>query len=116
MVNILLNGCCGKMGSAVSVLSKSYTSIKVAAGIDKFGKTSEYPVYENIFDCLEKIDVILDFSRPNSLDNLLNYSKQKGIPIVLCTTGYTAEQIAKIEEYSTVVPLCKYVSRRKYSK
>jgi 4-hydroxy-tetrahydrodipicolinate reductase len=105
MVNILLNGCCGKMGSVVSVLSKSYTNVKIAAGIDKFGKTSEYPVYENVFDCSEKVDVILDFSRPDSLDNLLEYSKQNNIPIVLCTTGYTAEQIAKIDEYSKVVPI-----------
>lgn len=105
MVNILLNGCCGKMGSVVSSLSKSYPNLKIAAGVDKFGKPSEYPVYNDIFDCKGEVDVILDFSRPDSLDNLLEYAKTNNIPIVLCTTGYTPEQISKIEEYSRQIPV-----------
>ncbi len=105
MVNILLNGCSGKMGSVVSALSKNYPNLKIAAGVDKFGKTSEYPVYTNIFDCREKIDVVLDFSRPDSLDNLLEFSKARNIPIVLCTTGFTPEQVNKIEEYSLLTPI-----------
>lgn len=105
MVNILLNGCCGKMGTTISTLSKSYTNLKIAAGVDKFGKSSDYPVYENILACTEKIDVVLDFSRPDSLDNLLDYSKQNNIPVVLCTTGYTNEQIEKINEYSKTIPV-----------
>jgi 4-hydroxy-tetrahydrodipicolinate reductase len=105
MVNILLNGCCGKMGSVVSTLAKGNTNLKIAAGVDKFGKATDYPVYANIFDCREKVDVILDFSRPDSLDNLLEYSKQNNLPIVLCTTGFTPEQINKIEEYSKVIPI-----------
>jgi 4-hydroxy-tetrahydrodipicolinate reductase len=105
MVNILLNGCCGKMGSSISVLSKNYPNLKIAAGVDKFGKGADYPVYSNIFDCSEEIDVILDFSRPDSLDNLLEYAKQKNIPIVICTTGFSPEQLQKINEYSKIIPV-----------
>lgn len=105
MINILLNGCCGKMGNSISVLSKNYNNLKIAAGVDKFGKTSDYPVYSNIYECNDEIDVILDFSRPDSLDSLLDFAKQKNIPVVICTTGLTSEQLDKINEYSKILPI-----------
>jgi 4-hydroxy-tetrahydrodipicolinate reductase len=105
MVNILLNGCNGKMGGVVSSLAKNSDKLKVVAGIDKNSITTDYPVFQSIFDCNEKIDVILDFSRPDSLDNILEYAKQKSLPIVICTTGFTSEQVEKINEYSKIIPI-----------
>jgi len=105
MINILLNGCSGKMGTTISSICKNYPNLKIAAGVDKFISKSDYPVYSNIFDCKEAVDVILDFSRPDSLDSILEYSKEKNLPIVLCTTGYTSEQLSKIEQYSKVIPV-----------
>jgi len=105
MINILLNGCCGKMGKIVTQASTNFPNIKICAGVDRFKTNMNYPVYENIFECKEKIDVILDFSRPDSLESLLTYSKDKNIPLVLCTTGYSAEQLSKIDEYSKLIPI-----------
>lgn len=105
MINILLNGCGGRMGSMVTLVSKNFSNLKISAGVDKFKTNADYHVYDNIFDCNEDIDVILDFSRPDSLDNLLDYAKDKNIPLVLCTTGYNPEQLEKIEEYSKIIPL-----------
>ena len=62
-----------------------------------------YPCYTRIDECKEEIDVILDFSRPDSLDSLCQYSKEKNIPIVFCTTGYTKEQLSKIQTLSEEV-------------
>lgn len=105
MIKILLNGCGGKMGSMVTLSSKNFPNLKICAGVDKFKTNADFPVYESIFDCKEEVDVILDFSRPDSLDNLLSYAKEKNTPLVLCTTGYTPEQLAKIDEFSKLVPL-----------
>ncbi|MCI1269269.1 MAG: 4-hydroxy-tetrahydrodipicolinate reductase, partial [Ruminococcus sp.] len=44
-----------------------------------------------------KPDVIIDYSNPASLDSLLSYSLSTGVPLVLATTGYSDEQIAKIK-------------------
>ena len=49
-------------------------------------------------DIKDKIDVIIDFSRPDTLDFLLKYSIKNNIPLVLCTTGYTKQQIEKIKK------------------
>lgn len=49
-------------------------------------------------DIIEKIDVIIDFSRPDTLDFLLEYATKHYIPLVLCTTGYSDEQLEKIKK------------------
>ncbi|URZ00096.1 4-hydroxy-tetrahydrodipicolinate reductase [Clostridium felsineum] len=101
MVKILLNGCGGKMGTAITNLSKNYDNISIVAGVDKSPKdSSSYPVFKSISEVNVDCDVILDFSRPDSLDEILNYSNTNSLPIVLCTTGYTKEQIDKINEFS----------------
>ncbi|MCM8711625.1 4-hydroxy-tetrahydrodipicolinate reductase [Clostridium sp. SYSU_GA19001] len=105
MIKVLLNGCSGKMGTMVTAVSKNFSNLKIVAGVDKFKTKLDYPIYENISECSENIDVVLDFSRPDSLDNLLNYCKEKNIPLVLCTTGFTAEQLQKIDEYSNIIPI-----------
>jgi 4-hydroxy-tetrahydrodipicolinate reductase len=48
---------------------------------------NEYPVYENISQCKENADVIIDFSNSGAVDGLLTYAVEKKIPLVLCTTG-----------------------------
>jgi len=39
---------------------------------------------------------LIDFSTPKILDDILTFSKEKKVPVVLCTTGYDDEQLAKI--------------------
>jgi len=105
MVTVLLNGCLGKMGRTVTALSENFNELKIVAGVDRIKDEIEYPVYNNIFDCKEKIDVILDFSRPESLDSLLDYSKANKVSLVLCTTGYNEEQLLKTKEMSSEIAI-----------
>jgi 4-hydroxy-tetrahydrodipicolinate reductase len=104
MIKVLLNGCIGKMGRVVTALSKNFSELKIVAGVDRIKGASDYPIYDNIFDCKEEVDVILDFSRPDSLDSLLEYSKAIKASLVLCTTGYNEEQLLKIRE------MCKEIA------
>lgn len=106
MVKILLNGCNGKMGKIVAQTIQNYSNVKIVCGIDtSINSNSPFPVYDNILNCSEECDVILDFSRPSALDSLLQYAKNKKIPLILCTTGYTDEQIQKIENASKQIPI-----------
>ena len=52
-----------------------------------------------------KADVIVDFSNPAVLDSLLAYAKEKKLPCVICTTGYTEEQKEKIKEAAKEIPI-----------
>ena len=49
-------------------------------------------------DISEKIDVIIDFSRPENIDFLLDYALKNKVALVICTTGYTDEQVEKIKK------------------
>ena len=50
-------------------------------------------------------DVIIDFSNPAVLDDMLDYAKEHSLPCIICTTGYDEEQKAKIAEASKSVPV-----------
>ena len=54
---------------------------------------------------LDQADVIIDFSKPGSLDGLLAYAVKNRVPAVLCTTGYTEEQLRQIDETAKQVAL-----------
>lgn len=101
MIKMLLNGCNGKMGKIISEMANSSSTISIIAGVDKNASNLNYPCYNSINECNDDIDVILDFSRPDALDSLCKYSKEKNIPIVFCTTGYTVEDLAKINSLSS---------------
>lgn len=105
MVRVILSGCNGKMGNVISALSTDFADLSIVAGVDRNTKNSSYPVFSNISECTIEADVILDFSRPDALDCLLKYAKEKNIGVVLCTTGYTEEQLLKINEAAKDIPV-----------
>ncbi len=103
---ILISGASGKMGHAVASAIADREDCVVSAGIDlKTDTYAEFQIYQNFSDLPEKPDVIIDFSNPAVLDNLLNYCLVNGVPCVLATTGYSEEQIAKIKKAAETVPV-----------
>lgn len=106
MIKILLVGCNGKMGHMISSVAKASRAIKIEAGVDmKTDMTFGYPVYDSIFKINETIDVILDFSRPSSLDSISKYAIDNSIPVVFCTTGYSEDQVAHIKNLQNSIPV-----------
>ena len=108
MTKVIMHGCNGHMGRVISELVAKDDAIEIVAGIDlnteeNFG----YPVFANIMDCDVEADAIIDFSVAVAVDALLDFVKEKGIPVVLCTTGLSDEQLAKVEEVSKDVAVLK---------
>ncbi len=106
MVKILLNGINGKMGTAIKNLSFDYDNLEISCGVDNtVNKNCSIPVYKDIDDVKEKVDVIIDFSHPNSINKLLSHAIKNKIGIVICTTGHTQEQIKNIKNSSKQIPI-----------
>lgn len=108
MTKVIMNGCNGHMGQVISALCEADADIEIAAGVDvcteeNFG----YPVFDSIDACDVSADVIIDFSHVSCVDALLNYSRQRQIPVVLCTTGLSKEQLDAVEETSREVAVLK---------
>lgn len=105
MIRILLSGCNGKMGRTITEKVNNFPGLTIVAGVDRNTSSCSYPVYEKIADCTVDSDVILDFSRPDALDNLIDYAKAKSLPLILCTTGFTPDQLVKIQLAAVEIPI-----------
>lgn len=106
MVNIILSGCCGKMGHVIRNCVASRDDCRIAAGVDLVpDDQADFPIVTRFSDIDTEADVIIDFSHPSTLDDLLSYAESKSIAVVLATTGYSDAQVAKIHEYADRTPL-----------
>lgn len=108
MVKIIMHGCNGHMGQVISGIVEKDPDAEIVAGIDiaDQGKNS-YPVFTDIDVCQVEADAIIDFSSAKATDKLLEYSAARQIPVVLCSTGLSEEQLAKVEETSKKVAVLK---------
>lgn len=101
MIKILMHGCNGKMGRMITELVKNDSAAEIVAGVDKYTAVpNDYPVFESITACDVDADVVIDFSNAGAVDELLAYCTEKKLPVVLCTTGLSEEQLKKVEESS----------------
>lgn len=108
MVRAVMHGCNGKMGQVITGLIKADEGIELVAGIDTYtGIQNDYPVFENIEQCDVQADVIIDFSNAGAVDALLGYCAGRQVPVVLCTTGFSEEQLEKVREASKKTAVLK---------
>lgn len=108
MLKIIMRGCNGRMGQVISNIVKEDAEAEIVAGVDLFdeGKNS-YPVYTHLQDCKEEADVVIDFSSARGLTELLTVCKEKQLAVVLCTTGFSEEQLKEIEEASKSIAILR---------
>ncbi len=108
MVRVIMNGCNGKMGQVITGIIAEDAQAEIVAGIDVYdGIKNSYPVFSNIADCNVDADVIIDFSTAKAVDGLLDYVEEKKVPVVLCTTGLSEEQLQRVEKVSKEVAVLK---------
>ena len=108
MIKFLMHGCNGKMGRMITEIVKGDENAVIAAGVDTFTEVpNEYPVFDSIEKCDVDVDVVIDFSTAKAVDTLLDYCVEKKLPVVLCTTGLSEEQLKKVEEASKETAILK---------
>ena len=108
MIRIIICGCNGHMGQTVTRIADEREDTEVVAGIDKYkGVENKYPVYDDLCECNVKADAVIDFSAPAALTGLLEYGRKTGTPLIICSTGYTKEQIAEIDAASKEVAILR---------
>ena len=89
-MEIIIHGT-GAMGRLLKEIAESYEGIKITGFADELTD--------------ETGDIIIDFSHYSRLDALLDYSKNKRIPLIVATTGYSNETMRKIEETVKEIPV-----------
>lgn len=108
MTRIIMHGACGRMGRVISDIVKEDADAEIVAGIDIAGRDDAgYPVFTDINACDVEADVIIDFTTASAVDGLLDYAVKKNLPVVLCSTGLSTEQLDKVRETSAEIAILK---------
>lgn len=103
-----MHGCNGKMGQAISAMVANDDDMEIVAGIDIFDDGhNKYPVFASLDECDIEADAVIDFSTASIIDKLLDTCVNKKLPVVLCTTGLSKEQLEKVSEASKQVAVLK---------
>lgn len=106
MIKIIMNGCNGKMGQVITRLVAEDDACEIVAGFDiNTSIENTYPVYADPNEFMGEADVVIDFSHPSCLTGILDYCKNRKLPVILSTTGFTQEQKAEFTAASSEIPV-----------
>lgn len=101
MTRIIMHGCNGAMGRTITGLAGDMEDVEIVAGVDvNTRENGAYPVFSSLDACTVEADVVIDFASAKAVDGLLEYCGRKKLPVVVCTTGLTPEQVQKVEDTS----------------
>lgn len=99
MVRLIMHGCNGKMGRVITRMVEEDSEITIVAGVDRYTEMKNtYPVFTSIEACDVEADAVIDFSNAAAVDALLEYCVERKLPVVLCTTGLSKEQLEHVEQ------------------
>lgn len=108
MTKVIMHGCNGKMGRTITEIIAADEGIEIVAGVDAFDEgLNSYPVFSDIGLCDIEADAIIDFSNAKAIDGLLDYCAQRKMPCVLCTTGLSEAQLARVKEVAQETAMLK---------
>lgn len=101
MINIIISGISGRMGSLISELAKKDPEIKLVGGIEKPGDPN-YP--SDLEPIIDKADVLIDFSTPAATIQHLRIAHSHKKAVVIGTTGFIDEQVEEIDKLAKDIP------------
>jgi 4-hydroxy-tetrahydrodipicolinate reductase len=96
------------MGRAVAERAARDADVEIAAGFDvEHSRSNKFPIYDDPREFDGQADVIIDFSSPSMLDGLLYLASERKMPLVLCATGHSPQQLEDIKKASAAVPILR---------
>lgn len=104
-MNVLVYGY-GLMGKKVAQAVRIHEKMNLIGVVSPiFDTIIDEKMFKELDECTDKIDIIIDFSHPNNLDDLLKYGIKNHCGLVIATTGYNEQQLLRIEEASSQIPI-----------
>ncbi|HPZ15700.1 MAG TPA: 4-hydroxy-tetrahydrodipicolinate reductase [Sphaerochaeta sp.] len=107
MTRVIIHGCSGRMGAALTETAKQIPGLEVVAGVDVHESDRPYPIFPSLAACPLEADVMIDFSSPESLASYAAIAKERGLGLVIATTGYSSEEIALVDELALSLPILR---------
>lgn len=108
MTRVIMHGCNGKMGRFITNLIKEEADVQIVAGVDTYQEVeNDYPVFASLSACNVEADVVIDFSNAKAVDDLLDCCEERKLPVVLCSTGLSEEQLERVKKASEKTAVLK---------
>lgn len=108
MTKVIMHGCNGRMGRAIVDLAAADSEVEIVAGVDAFGDNNyAFPVFKSLSECDVDADVVVDFSNAGAVESLLKTCAERKLPVVLCTTGLSEEQLQFMKATSKDIAILK---------
>ena len=101
-MKILVSGY-GQMGKLLVETIQNHQEFTCVGVVDPLGKT-DFQSFKQVNDIP---DVLIDFSHPSLLGEILAFATKNKVPIVLATTHYSIEDETQIQEASQIIPIFK---------
>jgi len=107
MTRIIVHGCFGRMGQAVVALAAASKDFQVVAGVDSAAAPAAppFPVFSDLAACDLPAEVVVDFSSPKALPRLLAAAAARKLPLVVATTGLSAEDKGLLAGHAREIPI-----------
>jgi len=116
LIRLTVHGAAGRMGQRIVALAAKDPQLSIVAALDAAGAPSVgrdagevagigklgVPITS---DVISSTDVIIDFSTPEATMKLVGVCSERRIPVVVATTGLTAEQKSEIAAASQFAPI-----------
>ena len=102
-------GASGRMGQAVVGLLEHTDAVLAAAVVSKQSPCKGESVagvrYQSLDEVVAAVDVLIDFSLPQALTENLQFAQRTQTPIMVCTTGLSAQQQRLLTDAANEIPV-----------
>lgn len=119
MLSVTITGCGGRMGRALIEVLAAASNARLHAAIDRGGSelcgmdagifagtgVLDVSIHDDLALVLPGSDVVVDFTRPEATLHYLPLCVAAGVPMVIGTTGFSAEQRTMLELAATHIPI-----------
>lgn len=102
MTNIFIFGIHGKMGALTHRLAQKKQNVCVSGG---FSTTMHNGAFTSVDQVNVPIDVIVDFSSPSAVDDIVRLCQKNSCALLVASTGHTPDQIERISSLSHNHPI-----------
>lgn len=107
-MKLIIGGALGRMGRQVTQAAQA-AGIEIVCGVDVAysGQPSAFPIVTGFERVTSPADILIDFSRPDALPELLELAVKNKMPVVLCATGYTDVELDTIHGAAQTIPVLR---------
>lgn len=117
MVNVIINGACGRMGRLITQGVTQQEDMKLVGAIEfpshpqidsdagdvtGIGEIG-VPIIGNLLDVISNADVVIEFSKPDATLKHLRQVVEADKAMVIATTGFSNEELTEIHELTSKI-------------